>query len=436
MSATDNEFYAAFAARVRTQLAANAPEGDATMNTTTAHPNLSATFQAAPDAGQELSMLLAMHDAQMVEGDLGEGISGWAARVNGRITLVLPAGQDPAERLETARREITRLSAIVAAAPCDTPWCTETNAHINCYSRPIALPVPDAWKPTGDLLSAYMMRSRGTGTVTLHYGRTDNDERAFRAGDDLRAETARVRAHLARLDALADQYDAIAEAEGTETLTTTPGTGEHFPWCEPGACIDHATMATEHQGALNVLPETRDRSGEPIGFSRLFFCPDDDDAHVQISATFRGKGTAYTPAEADALIGDVEAFLTGLKAQRAKMGAQPAPAPERTCSKHAWCVEEDRGEADAAHAGPMVTLAVPEFELLNTRRPDHLLQVQLWATETGPSAAPHAYLAIDDTGESSRMNAGQLAAFADQLATFHQQVQGMAAQLRQDEGAR
>jgi hypothetical protein len=68
----------------------------------------------------ELALLLAAHDAEMVEGDLGDGFHCRVGRVYGRITLVFPTGQDPAARLDYARRAIEGLST---AQTGHYPWC-------------------------------------------------------------------------------------------------------------------------------------------------------------------------------------------------------------------------------------------------------------------------------------------------------------------------
>ncbi|MFF7158096.1 hypothetical protein [Streptomyces sp. NPDC008139] len=279
MNITGTDFYRAFADRVRTTVT-TAPEGSPTMNTTAETveaPAAPATF-AGPAA--ELAELLAAHDAQMVEGDFDANVHGWAAHVNGRITLVFPQGQDRAMRLDVARKMIARLTA-VRTGPCGNAWCQETEQHTHCYGDSIEMP--------SGVLHGHLMHDRRTGVTTVNYGPTDNDDITFGTGDEVRAETARVRAHLARLDLLADQLDAINEAGGT---APRPVDDAHFPWCAPGECIEHATSPTEHQGPRNVLPDTRDRHAEPIGYSRLSHVPNMDD-DTQISVTFRGEGTTY-----------------------------------------------------------------------------------------------------------------------------------------------
>lgn len=78
---------------------------------------MTVTTTETPGATEQL----AEHDAQMVTAPFGEGMLGFGARVDGRIVLVFPGDQDPAERLRIARHEITRLLAAAEAEHFD--WC-------------------------------------------------------------------------------------------------------------------------------------------------------------------------------------------------------------------------------------------------------------------------------------------------------------------------
>jgi hypothetical protein len=298
-------------------------KGAPTMDTTAT----AETTEAPATAADQLQALLAEHDAAMVIGDLGESAAGWGARVYGRITLVFPEGQDPAVRLAIARREIARLEAaaaerLMASDPCDSAWCKETDPHTWCYGREIGLSSP--WNPAADgVMQAYLLRDRRTGETFLNYGLAENDETRLQSGDALRAETARVRAHLVRLDALADQFDAIREAGGAAPVPAA-GSG-HFPWCAPGGCTPHDDAATEHESAWNTLPNHGRHPGRtgPLLKSALHYSADLGDS-PEVGVSFLGEGATYTGPEADALIADFETFLAGLKAQRALLGERPA----------------------------------------------------------------------------------------------------------------
>lgn len=138
---TDADFYAAFAGRVRQQLAttrSTAPEGDTMRDTRTqTGQQLAATFRAAPDA------------------------------------------------------------------QCETyPWCTEKGLHVEHVGRLVELSSVGAqvWQD-GDDSQPYVL-----------YGSAESDWDKLTSGDQVRAKTAGKRTNLARLDALADEFDAIREA--------------------------------------------------------------------------------------------------------------------------------------------------------------------------------------------------------------------------------
>lgn len=89
-------------------------------------------------------------------------------------------------------------------------WCVRTGAHNECQGREIGLPVQSGTGLTA--LTAYIDYDADDDETFLVYGLADDAFRRFLSGQQLRAETAKVRAHLIRLDALADEYDAIREA--------------------------------------------------------------------------------------------------------------------------------------------------------------------------------------------------------------------------------
>jgi hypothetical protein len=320
-----------------------------------------------------------------------------------------------------------------AGGPCEKSWCHTQGVHGDCYGPEVGLASPEGHGL--NLLAAYLFYDAEDDETVIVYDRGGDAWRRVGA-DQLRAEAAKVRAHLARLDLLADQYDAITEAGGT--VAPLPSMAGHFPWCAPGECIehpDHPEWATEHQGVLNVLPETWNHKAEPIGYSRLVHCTDDTD-DAGISVTFRGEGNVYEAPQADALIANLERFLTALKAQRAQLG----PVDERFCGAHGWCVEHDHGHGsaeapDCAHESATATLAVPAHHDADREHvPGALLDVSLWAADRS-NPTPRALLSIDDDAELP-MDADQLEAFADQLAVFRAQVAAKAMQLRQDEATR
>jgi hypothetical protein len=163
---------------------------------------------------------------------------GFAARVRAQLTTipVLPAKGAPTMDT-TATAETTEAPATPVPAtflpgpggPCErNAWCADTDEHSHCYGAEIGL--PSLWEPknfdgdTPEVMGAWLMQGPSE-AATIVYALANDYEAIFRSGDEMRAETARVRAYLARLDALADQLDAITEAGGAgvpEVAATEP----------------------------------------------------------------------------------------------------------------------------------------------------------------------------------------------------------------------
>jgi hypothetical protein len=211
------------------------------------------------------------------------------------------------------------------AAACDNAWCTAEGQHADCYGPEVGLPSPEGDGLT--VLTGQLSYDAEDDAQFLLYQLCADDWQRV-TSDELRAETARVRAHLARLDALADQYDAIREAGEEPVAAQVPASG-HFAWCVPGGCQviseDDGQPYTMHEGAHNDLPNRGRHSGrtESLLSSALYY----EDALADgpnLCVSFYDEGTPYSAHEADALIADLEAFVTGLKAQRAQLDEKPA----------------------------------------------------------------------------------------------------------------
>lgn len=268
----------------------------------------------------------------------------FAARVRTQLTTpVLPEKgaptMDTTATAETTEAPVAPVPATFLPGPqataCDNAWCTAEDTHNDCSGPVVYLPArsweADPGFPVPSVLAAQLYYDREDGGTVIDYDRGADNWRRLHSGDELRAETARVRAHLARLDAMADQYDAIREAGGA-VPAPAPGSG-HLPWCAPGGCITHDGAATEHESAWNTLPNHGRHPGrtEPLLKSALYYSADFGDS-PEVGVSFLGEGTTYTGPEADALIADFETFLAGLKAQRAQLDGAHAPAavPGRT----------------------------------------------------------------------------------------------------------
>lgn len=112
----------------------------------------------------------------------------------------------------TATNNDTATFQAAPDAPCAVvPWCREKGLHVEHVGRPVNLPAMEVqvWQDTDDA------------APTITVGNPQDDYRSLTSGDELRAEVARRRAGLIRMDALADEFDAIREATG-ETVEETP----------------------------------------------------------------------------------------------------------------------------------------------------------------------------------------------------------------------
>lgn len=97
-------------------------------------------------------------------------------------------------------------------APCETyAWCRLVGEHDDHFGREVGLREPVFDRP---VLSGFLFATGDDGELLLPFAYAGDAFADFTSGDELRAETTKVRAHLARLDALADQYDAVCEAAG------------------------------------------------------------------------------------------------------------------------------------------------------------------------------------------------------------------------------
>lgn len=265
MNATDTDFYRAFAARVRTQLATTTREEDPTMST-----DIAETTKGAPS---------------------------------------VPA-------------------TLRAATPHEQhPWCVSTRNHDTCMGPEISVPAPafnDPGYPVPSILQGYLEHDSEDGWTGVVYDRGSDNPVRLNSGDELRAETALLRAHLARLDALADQLDAINEAGGNPTATTAePG---HYTWCKPGECsvsyYDDGSPCYSHEGEEIHLPAPRwiGRS-RPLVRSSVGVAEDGDPS---LFVSFWDEGTVYDAPQADRLIANMQALVDGMRAQRARLGEKPA----------------------------------------------------------------------------------------------------------------
>lgn len=180
---------------------------------------------------------------------------------------------------QTAAVETTEPPAVPATflagpdAPCGRyTWCKETGAHVDHFSRLLSMPTSAGTPP---ILTAHLFADDTSQFPELNFDPGHDDWREFTSGDQLREQTARVRAHLARLDAFADQYDAIREADAQEvpapsgctwTITTENGvkvTGYRPPWA-PGDPSEDGIPAGWLELHLDDLAHVRYFDGQTV----------------------------------------------------------------------------------------------------------------------------------------------------------------------------
>ncbi|MDI5964829.1 DUF6907 domain-containing protein [Streptantibioticus silvisoli] len=92
-------------------------------------------------------------------------------------------------------------------------WCIKVPGHDEeCRGTEVSFPVPGS--TVGDILKATIISEPEIGKTVIEYT-PDGDYGDYVTADRLRGDAAKVRATAARLYALADEYDAITEAEVT-----------------------------------------------------------------------------------------------------------------------------------------------------------------------------------------------------------------------------
>lgn len=137
---------------------------------------------------------------------------------DGTLRSILDTGQAPAQQaLELLRRkrEENAGGAVALPAPgaCRTyGWCIHTEAHTFHHSAEIAIPARDGQGMEAPYLDVQFMaedeRDGMPGSPPFVAFNGDRDLTA----DELRAEVVKIRAHCDRLDAVADQLTAEADA--------------------------------------------------------------------------------------------------------------------------------------------------------------------------------------------------------------------------------
>jgi hypothetical protein len=149
-------------------------------------------------------------------------------------------------------------------------------------------------------LEAEILRDADTGQDELVVGDGRHCEPV--TPDDLRERIAAARDYLTRLDAMADQYEAV----------TSPPPGPCFPWC------DHDdTLPGEHESAEVYLPIP---PGLKVPHDELLMAAlyhSDDPSLIrhetEISINTGGSGVPITPEEAEGFADALVTFAARLR---------------------------------------------------------------------------------------------------------------------------
>lgn len=266
------------------------------------------------------------------------------------------------------------------------PWCTVTDPAADCSGVEIGLDSPEGHGLT--LLTGYLDYDAEDDELRLVYGRGDDDWHSVTSGQ-LRAETAEVRAHLVRLDTLADQYDTLtaespagaqhptaayiaergeAGPAGRELANVLTAAVRGPEWmtrygCTPNCVLDHAGEDGEngwHQGADVEVPapgrygsDLPDEEPEPLFAARVTTVngsPDIFGVTTKLWVDVPGDTMELTLPEVDQFISGLEGFLPGLRALRAELAeVSTGDRPENPEALARWRAEQN-ARADAERA--------------------------------------------------------------------------------------
>lgn len=142
--------------------------------------------------------------------------------------------------------------ALIAPDHCElSGWCTLGYRHDDVCVGPM-VSLPSSWNPNLGVLKAQITLDPESNQPEIAFD-AGGDDWTNLAADGLRAYTAKVRAHLPRLDAVADQFDAITGANPT-VPSGAPVAEQPRRWsftdkrsgqqlevvCLPGCTNDHA----------------------------------------------------------------------------------------------------------------------------------------------------------------------------------------------------
>lgn len=324
----------------------------------------------------------------------------FAGRV--RQQLASPEGSPTMETTATAETTKTAVPATFLAAP-DAPceaytWCTAAGVHVDHMSRWVSLPTDSSVPP---ILNAHLYTDRPTGIPELNFDPGHDDWREYTSGDQLRAEVAKVRAHLARLDAFADQYDALRE-DGGQTPTELQGAPAE-PRIGTAVPDDDAPQVTLTGAAGHLLRAYvyQPDEGAAGGVEKPTICVYSDggaDAELDLNGArkFRADLAAFLPR--------LDVMISALAGGEA---ASPAPAPSgktwaiTTATNGtavsgylpAWADEDpsctdlpdkdlSRKLGDVAHCksypGQQVTLNVPDCEGGRQVIEEEVFRLEMW----------------------------------------------------------
>jgi hypothetical protein len=231
-------------------------------------------------------------------------------------------------------------------APCQTyDWCVETGAHLDHMSRRVALTAENG---QAEILTAYLYTDEESAVPELHYDQGHDDWQEGVTSDQLRAKTNRVLAHLLRLDALADQYDALREGHpvGEEAPAADPALIRRVTVEEATLTPGSAVLYKQYGDLLRVAydPNTQPLSavaaliGQQLGehVERLVPKPrvTQDDLAAQETHTPPSAADPLADAAVDRAMKAVSASLAGLQTDPHDVAQRLHRAIDRAQSAH------------------------------------------------------------------------------------------------------
>ncbi len=133
----------------------------------------------------------------------------------------VPAAVKPTSQTTPTLAADVPATFLPASDQCEAhTWCVLGPDHtVECQGTRVSMPVPG--RADRVVLEAAIVTDLDSGETAIEYA-SDGDSWNLVSSDELRGEAAKARAAVARLYALADEYDAVREAEAAEQRGPAP----------------------------------------------------------------------------------------------------------------------------------------------------------------------------------------------------------------------